>query len=266
MTPVDPNRPGINPPELAADLLESSPEGVLLLDGRWRCIYANPTAERITGVNRVEIIGRSLWDTFPSLSGSAFEEQLTRVATGGKRVTFEFLYAATTRWCDVDAVPLDGRIAVFMRDVTERRRQIDSMRPPVPEARELDAESASPLATILLVDDEDAMRRISRRILTRQGYRVLEAEHGAEALRLAEAHGDEIDVVVTDVLMPGIRGPELVEQLTALYPRVRVLYMSGYTDEDISRWGLQPGIAFIHKPFSADELAEAVRGVLQAAR
>ena len=252
--------------ELATSLLQCSPEGVLLLDGKWQCLYANPAAEKITGVNCDEIVGRSLWDTFPALANTTFEEQLVRVASGRKRISFEFHYAATARWVDVDAVPRDGRIAIFLRDVTERKRQLDALRGPQAEDSSGDSESASPLATVLLVDDEDSMRRISRRILVRQGYRVLEAEHGAEALRLAAAHGDEIDVVVTDVLMPGIRGPELVEQMSELYPGIRVLYMSGYTDEDISRWGLQPGIAFIHKPFSAEELATAVREVLEARR
>lgn len=251
---------------MASDLLECSPEAVLLLDDQWRCLYANPSAERITGVNLAEIIGRSIWDTFPSLSGSNFEENLMRVASGQKRISFEFHFASVARWCDVDAIPRGDRFAIFMRDVTERHRQIEALRLPVVTTGEVVAATTAPLATVLLVDDEDAMRRISRRILTRSGYRVLEAEHGAEALRLAAAHSEEIAVVVTDVLMPGIRGPELVEQLTELYPRIRVLYMSGYTDEDISRWGLQPGVAFIHKPFSADELAQAVRGVLEAVR
>jgi FixJ family two-component response regulator len=85
-------------------------------------------------------------------------------------------------------------------------------------------------------------------------------------LRVAAEHHGDIDLLVTDVLMPGIRGPELVEELTIRSPGIRVLYMSGYTDEDISRWGLQPGMAFIHKPFTSEGFSEAVNEVLNTAR
>ncbi len=161
----------------------------------------------------------------------------------------------------------DG-IAIYLSDATERHRAVDSSRSSrigesMPGQNAPVAETGK---TVLLVDDDASMRRVTRRILARNGFRVIEAEHGADALRLALGHEGEIDVLVTDILMPGIRGPELVEELLVRSPDLRVLYMSGYTDDDISRWGLKPGMAFIHKPFTAEGLAEAVNEVLSASR
>jgi CheY-like chemotaxis protein len=117
--------------------------------------------------------------------------------------------------------------------------------------------------TILVVEDEDAVRAVVRRMLERSGYTVREAADGAEALALLEASTENFDLVLTDVVMPALHGRALVEQLTARQPRLRVLYMSGYTDDDILRRGLmQPSTALLQKPFTPDALARAVREAL----
>ena len=119
--------------------------------------------------------------------------------------------------------------------------------------------------TILLVEDEPAVRTLACRILTQRGYTVLEASNGREALLIARERLDEIDAVVTDAVMPEMGGPELVRHLLELRPGFRTLFMSGYTDDDILRKGeLQPGAAFLHKPFSSEQLARALRDVLDA--
>jgi PAS domain S-box-containing protein len=127
----------------------------------------------------------------------------------------------------------------------------------------------SPLSgneTILLVEDDRAVRNLVERVLNSRGYRVLSAEHGGDALQLARSGNGDIDLVLTDIVMPTMSGRELVDALRSLRPEVRVLYMSGYTDDEIVRRGLHdPTMSFIQKPFTAENLAMQVRKVLDAA-
>lgn len=254
--------------ERAVAVLDSAPVAVIVLDAHFNCTYANSAAEQATGVNVSEMTDRSIWETFPALQESAFETQINRAFSEKKRIPFEFHYAPTARWFDVEAVPLTDGLVVYLLDVTERHRVVDAtqgnrMGESIPGQSPANEPAGK---TVLLVDDDESMRRVTRRILARSGFRVIEAEHGADALRVAAAHDGGIDLLVTDVLMPGIRGPELVEELTVQSPGIRVLYMSGYTDDDISRWGLQPGFAFIHKPFTSEGFTEAVNSVLAGTR
>lgn len=116
---------------------------------------------------------------------------------------------------------------------------------------------------ILLVDDEAPVRAVVRLMLERLGYRVIEAANGAEALGIIETSMDRIDLVLTDVVMPELHGGDLGEALLTREPWRRVLYMSGYTGDDITRRGLaQRGTALLKKPFTPDGLARAVRDVL----
>ena len=116
--------------------------------------------------------------------------------------------------------------------------------------------------TILLVDDEESVRAVVTKILTRHGHTVLEAEHGADALRMAAGHEGKIDLLISDMYMPGLRGPEIVEKLRPSRPGISVLFMSGYADEDVARSGVAPGTRFLKKPFTVEELSEAVRQAL----
>jgi CheY-like chemotaxis protein len=117
--------------------------------------------------------------------------------------------------------------------------------------------------TILLVEDEAEVRRLARDMLARQGYQVLEASSGPEALQLWQERGGAVDMILTDVVMPHMSGPKLVERLKLLCPDLRVMYMSGYADEVIARHGVFSSEApFLQKPFSLDSLAQKVRSVL----
>jgi signal transduction histidine kinase len=117
--------------------------------------------------------------------------------------------------------------------------------------------------TILIVEDEAAVRRMAARALAAQGYAVLEAENGAEALEVLARGGSPIDLVLTDVVMPLVNGRELGERLAVERPGLRVLFMSGYTDDDIVRRGLlRPGSPFLQKPFMPGDLSRKVREVL----
>jgi PAS domain S-box-containing protein len=119
--------------------------------------------------------------------------------------------------------------------------------------------------TVLLVEDAAAVRAVARQVLQRQGYRVLEASDGEDALYLAARHQGTIDLVLTDVVMPRAGGRELAERLLAVRPDTRVLYMSGYTDDSVVRHGiLEGGVTYLQKPFSPEGLARKVRDVLDA--
>jgi CheY-like chemotaxis protein len=117
--------------------------------------------------------------------------------------------------------------------------------------------------TVLLVEDEDAVRDLVSRMLQMCGYTVLEAAHGEEAIRVSERYEGPIQLMVTDVMMPKMTGREVAERLKPLRPDMRVLYVSGYTDDEIVRQGvLGADMAFLQKPFTPDALARKVREVL----
>ena len=119
--------------------------------------------------------------------------------------------------------------------------------------------------TILLVEDEDAVRNIVRIVLTRFGYKVIQAANGTEALQVLNEHHESIDMLITDVVMPGLQGPEVAKAVVAKIPSVRVIFMSGYVDDARTREGLADATSsFIQKPFTSDELAFKVRSVLDA--
>jgi CheY-like chemotaxis protein len=118
--------------------------------------------------------------------------------------------------------------------------------------------------TVLLVEDEPSVRDLAHRLLNQQGYKVLEAANGEEALRVAQEHnGEEIHLLLTDVVMPQMGGKELAEKLKTLRPDIKVLYTSGYTDDAIVHQGiLEHGTYFLQKPFSLKTLSHKVREVL----
>jgi len=117
---------------------------------------------------------------------------------------------------------------------------------------------------VLLVEDEPLVRRFAYRVLREQGYTVLEAANGDDALRVVqEFTGEEIHLLFTDVVMPQMGGKELADQLKLLRPNIKVLFTSGYTDNAIVHHGvLNPGFSFLEKPFSPTDLAYKVREVL----
>ena len=120
-------------------------------------------------------------------------------------------------------------------------------------------------AVILIVDDDAAVRQVAARVLQRAGYRVLQAGEGSEALRLAREHRGRLDLLLTDVVMPGMNGRELGERLAAERPETRLLYMSAYTEDEVILRGVRVAeVNFLFKPFSLEGLTNAVREVLAA--
>ena len=117
--------------------------------------------------------------------------------------------------------------------------------------------------TILVVDDGEAVRSLVCLMLVQNGYRVLEARDGHHAMHVCEAHPEPIQLVLTDLVMPNMKGAELVERLRLARPELRILLMSGYTDEPLAQ-RLSRDSAFLQKPFTSVELVAKVRQVLDA--
>ena len=133
-----------------------------------------------------------------------------------------------------------------------------------PTVRPVAAATQAKHETILLVDDEDGVRRMLATLLSRSGYRVLQATSGTEALDVSRAHEGKIHLLITDIMMPGMNGRELSQLFIAQRPDARVLYTSGYaSDEIIERGLLDRDMAFIQKPFVMSELLAKVRGILE---
>ncbi|MCK6523637.1 PAS domain S-box protein [Myxococcota bacterium] len=165
-----------------------------------------------------------------------------------------------------------GRIVV--QSAPGRGARFDVWLPATPELpRAITEPSPAPSAaettpsrpiTVLLVEDEHSVRQVIAQMLARHGYTVIEAEAGDVALERVAERPEPIDVLVTDVIMPRMSGKELADALTAARPEVRVLFMSGYTDDLIARHGvLEPGIAFLQKPFRLVALVAALRRLLE---
>jgi CheY-like chemotaxis protein len=160
----------------------------------------------------------------------------------------------------VGNVPLPGSPLKESEEETSARESEDAESTVV---RKLKHGEPTGRETILLVDDEKSLRKLGKRVLSDAGYRVLEAADGAMALRVAAEEVGEIDLVVTDIEMPTLGGRGMVDELHELSPGIRVLFMSGYTDNEILRRGLRSAeAAFLQKPFTAESLRAAVRSVL----
>jgi two-component system cell cycle sensor histidine kinase/response regulator CckA len=133
-----------------------------------------------------------------------------------------------------------------------------------PESAAKPAAELAGTETVLVVEDEEAVRNLVRSILESTGRKVLDAAEGAEAIRIAREHQGPIHLLLTDVIMPGLSGREVAEKVSSLRPETAILYMSGYTDEEIARHGVvEAGIALLEKPFTPDRLKEKVAEILR---
>jgi CheY-like chemotaxis protein len=143
--------------------------------------------------------------------------------------------------------------------------------PRTEDSRDVPGKTVSPVEdlrgekTILLVEDDESIRKLGVAILEKYGYMILSAGDGEEALQLAGAHEGEISLLLTDVVMPRMGGRELCDRIRQQRPEIKVLYMSGYTDNAIVHQGvLDQGTAFLQKPYSPTSLAKKVKEVLEA--
>ena len=122
-------------------------------------------------------------------------------------------------------------------------------------------------ATILLVEDETPVRIFAARALRNKGYTVLEADCGENALEVMEQHGSEVEVIITDVIMPGMNGPTMIEKLSPNYPDIKVIFISGYAEDAfVNSYGTERSFNFLPKPFTLKQLASKVKEVTMAAK
>jgi two-component system, cell cycle sensor histidine kinase and response regulator CckA len=157
---------------------------------------------------------------------------------------------------EVDSAP--GRGTVFKIYLPQVDKPTTPQKPDV-----FTVQSQQGSETVLLVEDEDEVRDAIAESLRMRGYVVLNARHGKEAVMLCRRHAGSIQLLLTDVIMPQMTGPELVQRVSRLHPEMKVLYISGYTSDALSeRHLLEPGTAFLQKPFTPDVLARQVRAVL----
>lgn len=134
-------------------------------------------------------------------------------------------------------------------------------------ARDLPPENLKGTETVLLVEDADALRKLARSFLADHGFHVLAAPNGEAAVEITKSHNGGIDLLLTDVVMPGMNGRCLADQLLAKWPALKVIFISGYTDSFIAGHGvLEAGTHLLHKPFTEDALIRKVRQVLDAKR
>ncbi len=117
--------------------------------------------------------------------------------------------------------------------------------------------------TILLVEDDEAVRAVAQRSLVRFGYDVVPASRGVDAVRIAKEFEGKIHLLLTDIMMPGMNGVEVASAIAKVRPGIHIFFMSGYADQDLVRQGLlEPGTHFLQKPFTPQELAERIRRII----
>ena len=167
---------------------------------------------------------------------------------------FFFFFGACVLISEASGIELVGAGATFPHPLYNKMFEVYSR------------QSGGGIETIFLVEDEPAVRTLAARILRNQGYHVVEAKDGSDALHLLEKDGiGRIDLLLTDVVMPHMSGRELADKLVALQPQIKTLYTSGYTDDAIVHHGvLEEGTAFLQKPFSPASLIQKVRIVLDS--
>lgn len=202
----------------------------------------------------------------PEVMKHVFEPFFTTKPRGkGTGLGLSTVYGIVTQTGGVIAVDSEaGRgtaIRIYLPAAAARRGgQQETER----ELGRADSSSAGGRETILVVEDEADVRRLAAEMLARLGYNVLEAQSGAEAVRLWEENRDAIDLVLTDVVMPRMSGQELAATLQQARPGTRVMFMSGYTDDVVARHGGIDRAKLLHKPFTSDSLARMVRSVLDS--
>ncbi|MEO8368227.1 MAG: chemotaxis protein CheB [Candidatus Solibacter sp.] len=255
-------------------LFEAAKDGIVIVEATGgEIVDTNPFVTRLFGYSRAELVGKKYWKTElfrdtemdESVLAEAYENEavqrtVTLASAAGDRIETEIVAS----WY------LEGERKVVqfnIRDITARRRMEERIpRIQAPAPAEMNGEPGTATETVLLVEYEATLRSMAGRFLQMQGYRVLEAASGPEALQIAREHGGPIHILVTAVVMPGMSGRELAFHLSPQRPEMKVLFTSGHKKDVVVHHGvLAKGFSFLEKPFTQDMLAARVRTVLDSA-
>ncbi len=248
--------------QLAANAREAMPDGGTLTIASWKETVEPQDTARLGLVEPGQYVVVSVGDSGEGMdeatSSRVFEPFFTTRGDDAGGLGLSVVYGVVKHWrggISIDSTPGHGTTV----DVYLPAHKVDSARAPAPSMRPR-TEGAG---TVLLVEDERGVRRVVRRLLARAGYEVIEAEDGLEALELTRGKLEDIDLVVTDVVMPRMGGVKLIEALKDERASIRVLFLSGYPDDRGA--GLSDALPghFLTKPFTRDGLLEAVRAALE---
>ncbi len=228
---------------LETELMEG---GASIPPGQYTCLQVQDTGE---GIDE---------DTLCNIFEPFFTTKGVGEGTGLGLATVHGIVTQSGGYVSVISAPSQGSsFRIFFPEVDQPKEE-----PPIEVIAKPSLSQGS--GTILLVEDEEALRRLLREALEEAGYKVLEAGNGSEALETGEGFNGRIDLLVTDVVMPGISGHECAQRFRLLYPKASVLYISGYTDDVLLRHGiLEEGISYIQKPFTPDTLIPRIRSLLE---
>jgi hypothetical protein len=248
---------------LAVNARDAMPEGGTLVIETANRILDSDAAATYPGLNAGRHVALIIGDTGtgipPDIAGRVFEPFFTTKPKGqGTGLGLATVYGIVTQAggsIAVTSTPGAGTAFTILLPATDQQ--------PAPVEQATPRRPSGGGETILVVEDEAALREVTSRILTRNGYRVLTASSGPEALKAAESTTEQIHLLLTDVIMPHMLGTELAAKMQELRPAARVLYMSGYAQPILASQGtLAPGLTLVEKPFSEADLLEQVRQVL----
>lgn len=226
-------------------IIASAGEGLIVYDRDLRFVVWNPVMEQMTGLSAGQVLGGTAHELFPEVMAAGVGDDIARALTGEQSGG------------SVAAESEPGRGSAF----TVFLPLVATDFGPGPELRQIPNPDTTRAGTVLVVEDDDAVRGFATRVLEQAGYRVLAAAGGIAALEIAREA--TVDLLLTDVVMPTTSGREVADRLTSIAPGVRVLFVSGHDENTIVRQGvLDPSIRYLAKPFTADGLIGAVDDVL----
>jgi PAS domain S-box-containing protein len=239
-------------------LLEAAPDAVVVVNQSGAIVLVNAQAEKLFGYRRSELIGRPAEVLVSEHSRRQHNDQYSRLLTSQS-------VRPAVAGLELFGLRKDGSefLAEIRLSPLDTNRGIHEIESPGDNFEKIDNASE----TILIVEDDAALLEVTHRSLEVVGYAILSARNPEEAIRIAESHPGPIHLMVTDVILPGINGAQLASQLSRLRPEMKVLFVSGYTDESIVRHGvLEPGLAFLQKHFSPKALNRKVGEMLAPPR